>query len=78
MVSRAHVDAVVASLGPHRMLLGAALVTGGFITEGDLAAALQRQTAGSCTRCSAGRWAFPLQNGRALPEAQLARLGLPS
>ncbi|MFO0609055.1 MAG: response regulator [Polyangiales bacterium] len=79
VVSRAHVDAVVASLEPHRMLLGAALVTGGFITEGDLAAALQRQTAElvyEVLRWPVGRFRF--EAGAALPEAQLARLGLPS
>jgi CheY-like chemotaxis protein len=79
VVSRAHVDAVVASLEPRRALLGAALVTGGFIAEGDLTAALLRQTAElvyEVLRWPGGRFRF--EAGVTLPEAQLARLGAPS
>jgi CheY-like chemotaxis protein len=79
VVSRAHIDAVVASIEPHRALLGSALVTGGFIREDDLTAALQRQTAErvyEVLRWPGGRFRF--EAGSTLPEAQLARLGLPS
>jgi CheY-like chemotaxis protein len=78
-VSRAHVDAVVASIEPNRALLGDALVTGGFIREDELVAALLRQTCElvyEVLRWPGGRFRF--EAGSVLPEAQRARLGLPS
>lgn len=79
VVSRAHIDAVIESLAGQRVLIGQALVTGGFIRETDLERALERQ---SCellyevVRWSGGRFRF--EAGSTLPEAQYARLGLPS
>jgi CheY-like chemotaxis protein len=79
VVSRAHVDAVLGSLAGQRVLLGQALVTGGFMRETDLERALERQTCEmlyEVLRWSGGRFRF--EAGSTLGEAQLARLGLPS
>lgn len=79
VVSRAHIDAVIGSLSGQRVLLGQALVTGGFIRETDLERALERQTCEmlyEVVRWSGGRFRF--EAGSTLGEAQLARLGLPS
>ncbi len=79
VVSRSHIDAVIASLSGQRVLLGQALVTGGFIRERDLERALERQTCEmlyEVVRWSGGRFRF--EAGSTLGEAQLARLGLPS
>lgn len=79
VVSRAHIDAVIASLAGQRVLIGQALVTGGFIREVDLERALERQTSEilyEVVRWSGGRFRF--EAGSTLPEAQYARLGLPS
>lgn len=79
VVTRAHIDAVIDSLTGQRVLLGQALVNGGFIREADLERALERQ---SCellyevVRWNGGRFRF--EAGSTLPEAQFARLGLPS
>lgn len=79
LVSRAHIDAVTASIAGQRVLLGQALVTGGFIRETDLERALERQTCEmlyEVLRWTGGRFRF--EAGSTLGEAQLARLGLPS
>ncbi len=79
VVSRAHIDAVIESLSGQRVLIGQALVTGGFIREADLERALERQTSEflyEVVRWSGGRFRF--EAGSTLPEAQYARLGLPS
>lgn len=79
VVSRSHIDAVISSLSGQRVLLGQALVTGGFIRETDLERALERQTCEmlyEVVRWSGGRFRF--EAGSTLGEAQLARLGLPS
>jgi CheY-like chemotaxis protein len=79
VVSRAHIDAVLTAMEPRRMLLGTALLTGGFITESELSAALRRQTEEivyEALRWPVGRFRF--EAGATIPEAQLARLDLPS
>lgn len=79
VVSRAHVDAVVSSLEGQRVLLGQALVMGGFISDNDLAAALRRQSAElvfEVLRWTGGRFRF--EAGATLREAQMARLDMPS
>lgn len=79
LVTRMHVDTVAASIAGQHILFGQALVAGGFIEAADLERALEKQTCEhvyEVLRWPGGRFRF--EHGSTLPEAQLARLGLPS